>query len=490
MNPPTAGKSNVMTRPTEHQQGVVVAVRLADGAQRREVAPIAVVRRCARENDIRRPSGKRGEGGTPFAVAGDAVHFIDDDQIPATGNCGRQHLGALEVVHRDDRDRDGLPRIHAQRKRRGSPPQRAHIENGRQDPEAFRQFMRPLIAQAGRRHDEHSIRRAAALEFGNDQPCLNRLSQTDIVRKQDTRPESANDGECRFELVRQQIDSGFARGGQRARGCLCREQKPTGAAPQASRRTHRPLAALNPFCFVEWQDEAASGADVVRVRAGHEQNVTVLVARYVENPPPRTTHANNLGLRNPHRCSVVSSAVPETAGRAMSRKSVIPTNVADGVLGGWQRECQSGDRGAEAGCGIVPEFDDLYVWSSNASQGDPASGRRRGQPELRVQPFRHGGRRDHFAADRAQHGRAIPVLARRRRPVDRRRVLSRLVHERRLGEGRSARQSEIQRDVRHQPEHPRRERLANRQQDGHAVVRAAVAADDGRVRFVRDVRRL
>ncbi len=79
----------------------------------------------------------------------------------------------------------------------------------------------------------------------------------------------------------------------------------------------------------------------------------------------------------------------------------------------------------------------LYVWSSNASQGDPAQVVGARQPELHVQSVRHGGRRHHLAADRAQHGRTVPVLARRRRPDDRRRVLPRLVHQRRLGERRS-----------------------------------------------------
>ncbi len=132
----------------------------------------------------------------------------------------------------------------------------------------------------------------------------------------------------------------------------------------------------------------------------------------------------------------------------------------------------------------------LYVWSSNASQGDPAQVVGAGNLSYMFNRFRHRGRRHHLAADRAQHGRAVSLLARRRRPADRRRVLPRLLHQRRLGEGRSLPEAEIQRDVRHQPEHPRRERVADRQQDGHAVVRADVAADDRRVRPVRDVRRL
>ena len=69
--------------------------------------------------------------------------------------------------------------------------------------------------------------------------------------------------------------------------------------------------------------------------------------------------------------------------------------------------------------------------------GRSGAGRRRRQPELHLQPVRHCRRRHHVAADRAQHRRPVPVLARRRRPPDRRRVLPRLVHQRRLGEGRA-----------------------------------------------------
>ena len=44
--------------------------------------------------------------------------------------------------------------------------------------------------------------------------------------------------------------------------------------------------------------------------------------------------------------------------------------------------------------------------------GRSGAGRRRRQSELRVQSLRHGGRRHHVVADRAQHGRPVPVLAR------------------------------------------------------------------------------
>ena len=57
-----------------------------------------------------------------------------------------------------------------------------------------------------------------------------------------------------------------------------------------------------------------------------------------------------------------------------------------------------------------------------------------------LQPVRQRRRRHHVAASRAQHRRPVPVLARRRRPPDRRRVLPRLVHDRRLAQGRAPHQ--------------------------------------------------
>jgi hypothetical protein len=75
----------------------------------------------------------------------------------------------------------------------------------------------------------------------------------------------------------------------------------------------------------------------------------------------------------------------------------------------------------------------LYVWSSNASQGDAAQVVGAGQHQLHLQLVRHAWPRHHVAAVHAQHRRSVSVLARRRRPPHRRRVLSRFVHGRRLG---------------------------------------------------------
>ena len=66
-----------------------------------------------------------------------------------------------------------------------------------------------------------------------------------------------------------------------------------------------------------------------------------------------------------------------------------------------------------------------------AGRSRPGRGRR--QPELHLQPVRDPGRRHHVPSQRAQHRGPVPLLARRRRPADRRRVLPRLVHHRASG---------------------------------------------------------
>ena len=132
----------------------------------------------------------------------------------------------------------------------------------------------------------------------------------------------------------------------------------------------------------------------------------------------------------------------------------------------------------------------LYVWSSNPSQGDPAQVVGAGNLTWGFNRHVNVGRRHHLAAERAQHRRPVPLLARRGRSPDRRRVLPRLVHLRRVGQGRDHHDAQVQRDVRQQPEHARGERVAARQQVRHAGVLGPVAPDHGRVRPVGHVRRL
>ena len=67
----------------------------------------------------------------------------------------------------------------------------------------------------------------------------------------------------------------------------------------------------------------------------------------------------------------------------------------------------------------------LYVWSSNASQGDPAQVVGAGNLTWTFNRLVERRCRHHVAALRAKHRGSVPVLARRGRPPDRRRVLPR-----------------------------------------------------------------
>ncbi len=111
----------------------------------------------------------------------------------------------------------------------------------------------------------------------------------------------------------------------------------------------------------------------------------------------------------------------------------------------------------------------LYVWSSNASQGDPAQVVGAGNLTWTFNRFVTRRCRHHVAALGAKHRGSVPVLARRGQPPDRRRILPRVVHLRRLAQGRVPHQGQVPGDVRQQPEHARRQRGAARQQLRHAV---------------------
>ena len=132
----------------------------------------------------------------------------------------------------------------------------------------------------------------------------------------------------------------------------------------------------------------------------------------------------------------------------------------------------------------------LYVWSSNASQGDPAQVVGAGNLSYTFNRFVSvGGGITSLPTVRSTEGQFPYWLG-----VDGRTIADEFFRGSYTNgvwvKGDLSAEAEIQRDVRHQSEHPRRERLADRQQDGHAVLRAEVAADDGRVRSVGDVRRL
>ena len=132
----------------------------------------------------------------------------------------------------------------------------------------------------------------------------------------------------------------------------------------------------------------------------------------------------------------------------------------------------------------------LYVWSSNASQGDPAQVVGAGNLSYTFNRYLSlGGGITSLPSVRSTEGQFPYWLG-----VDNRliagRVLPRLLHQRLLGQGRARHQVQVHGHDRQQPEHARRERGAARQHPEHHVPHGPVAADHRRVRPLRDVRRL
>lgn len=224
-----------VTRPAKHQEPFGFA---ADSAQGSERTDIPVVRRRGEQHDVGSTSGQCRHGFVPVAVPREAVRFVDDDDIPRARGDGGQDIRALDVVHRDDRDRPGRPRIDAVRQRRHAAGHGAKIDDVSLEIEALREFAGPLFAQAGGRDDQHAVGRAARPQLRDGQARLNRLPQSDLVGEQDAAAVAARQRNGGFELVRQQLDAGAPRRAELPLRELVGQQLPAGTPP--ARRAHEP----------------------------------------------------------------------------------------------------------------------------------------------------------------------------------------------------------------------------------------------------------
>ena len=179
----------------------------SEPAERHERILVPAVRSRREHHHVRRERAKCGNRVMTLRARRNTVCFVHDHDVPAAGERRRQHLRTLHVVDRRDRDRHGRPRVDADGElgRAASGP--AHVDERGVDAESVVELPGPLFAQTGRGENEHAIRGATRHELGYDQAGLNRLTQPYVIRDEHARPETANQGQSRFELVRQQIDS-------------------------------------------------------------------------------------------------------------------------------------------------------------------------------------------------------------------------------------------------------------------------------------------
>ena len=75
------------------------------------------------------------------------------------------------------------------------------------------QFLRPLIRERGRHDDQHTGRRTATEDFGNDEARLNRLAKADVIGDEHA-PRAVQEREGRLELVREDGDVGINDAGE------------------------------------------------------------------------------------------------------------------------------------------------------------------------------------------------------------------------------------------------------------------------------------
>jgi hypothetical protein len=83
---------------------------------------------------------------------------------------------------------------------------KGRVDDGGANLEATGQFLRPLLAQAGRTEDHRALAPPSLLQLRQDQGRLNRLAQAHFIRNQQPRGQAAHDGQRRLELKREDVD--------------------------------------------------------------------------------------------------------------------------------------------------------------------------------------------------------------------------------------------------------------------------------------------
>ena len=221
-----------------------------------------------------------------IAAADRPVSLVNDDDVPWAREKRGEDLGPLDVVHRDDGHRLRRPGVDADRERRHHAAKRRRIDDRRVDVEAFAKLARPLIAQAGRRQDQHAVRRPPRPQLRKDQARLNRLPEPDVVCQQHARAEAADNRQRRLELMGEEIQTRVSKRSQRAGRCSVGDQRAAGPPPRAATDEPRASPGFNALDDVERRDDAPLHARVRVADAREGDELAAVVRADLHDTPP------------------------------------------------------------------------------------------------------------------------------------------------------------------------------------------------------------
>lgn len=188
-------------------------LEISDRHETAERHVVSGVRRCRQQDQRSCTVSQQRNCRMAVRVARDTVSLVDDEEIPYEGLEGTNDFRTFDVVSRGEDERVSAPGIASIEKRQAL--QRCRVEDHRLHVKAPDQFILPLCAKPGRTDDQHVRILPPREHLRDDHPCLYRLAKTNFVRDQDSRCRSAEERECRFELVGEYRDIGRRGGAQR-----------------------------------------------------------------------------------------------------------------------------------------------------------------------------------------------------------------------------------------------------------------------------------
>ena len=124
MHAAASAQPDVASRAPEDEQRIGMRSGVAE---RVKGVNVAIVRGCRQQEDVGGARRERSGGGAAIAVAGGAVRFVDDQNVPPARPDRPQHVRPFDEIDGGDGDRQRGPGIHADRQRRHTAPQVAEI---------------------------------------------------------------------------------------------------------------------------------------------------------------------------------------------------------------------------------------------------------------------------------------------------------------------------------------------------------------------------